>query len=155
MMMVVMMVRGRVRWTMVMVVVRGAVMMMVRVWWRTMMVMMMMMVFGSSPFAMIWASLIALTPRASTLSRWSVSSAVSWVALAILGGNSKMAAFVMVSVCWMWSWRSRRSQIIGIRSLCLAFAGSVLSAVAPGAAALSGRTMRPEAASVPAALALV
>merc|ERR1712131_405756 len=81
---------------------RRTVVVMVGSWIRSMMVMMVV-VFGSSPFAVIWPSLIAETPGTATFGRGSVGSAVSRIALTIFCRDSKFSAFVMMVVSMSWS----------------------------------------------------
>jgi len=130
---------------------------MVGSWIRSMMVMMVV-VFGSSPFAVIWPSLIAETPGTATFGRGSVGSAVSRIALTVFRRDSEFPAFVMMVVSMSWSRGSRRirgSQVMRIGGFFLAFSRAIFSAETPRATALPRRTMRPEAAFVPTAFAFV
>lgn len=148
MVVVVMMVRG---WAMMMMVM--VVMARTRRRWTMVMVM----VFGASPFAMIRTPLAALTPWASTFGRRSVRSAVSRIALTVLGGDTKITTFIMMmmSMSWPRSRRAGRYQIIGIWGFRFALGWSVLLAEAPWATARVRWAMRPESTFVPTAFAFV
>lgn len=149
-MVMMMVVMGRVGWTVMVVVVMGF-------GWGWAVMVMMMVVFRSSPFTMIRPSLVALTPRTSTLGGRSVGPAVPWIAFAIFGCHSKFSTFIVmvVSVCRVWLWRFGGSEVVCAGRLGLALSRPVFLAVAPGAATGGRRAVRPEAAFVPAAFALL
>jgi len=135
----------------VMVVVVMTVMMSVVVadfrWRRTVMV-----VLGSSPFAGVWASVVAFTPGATAFVRCPVDTAAAGGTTTLLSRHSEASTFLMkiVSVSG-----SGFDQVGHVRSLGLALSRPIFFTISPRTSAIVRRPIRVKATFVRAAFALV